>query len=236
MAVLKRLALLFAPQPADVPRPPLRLAPGELTAFRHGRWSLPAAAPQASAPQLIMLIPGFLASPGSMGVLRLMLERAGHNVVDWPYRFNTIIAVERLEALRAQLAALHQQSGRQISIIGWSLGGFYAREASRLCPQAVRRVITLGTPFSGDLRANRAWRAIQFVGGRSVMEPVLPGDLAEKPPVETIAIWSPSDGVISPHSARGNPGERDRAIEVDCSHMGMVRHPGALAAIAATLT
>jgi hypothetical protein len=76
----------------------------------------------------------------------------------------------------------------------------------------VALVITMGTPFSGDRRANNAWRAYQIVAGHSVDEAPMAQDLATKPPVPTIALWSPRDGIVNPRSAAGWPGERDLAV------------------------
>ena len=105
-------------------------------------------------------------------------------------------------------------------MLGWSLGGLYARELAKRQPQAVAKVITMGSPFSGSPRANNVWRAYQFITGHSVDAPPIEADLAAKPPVETVALWSANDGVIAPRCAAGRPGERDRAIPLRCTHMG----------------
>ena len=81
-------------------------------------------------------------------------------------------------------------------------------------------MVTLGTPFSGDPRANNAWRMYELVAGHKVDHPPIDTVVSEKPPVPTIAIWSRRDGIVAPASARGKEGERDKAIELDCSHMG----------------
>src|SRR3546814_8355476 len=69
--------------------------------------------------------------------------------------------VERMMERTALLAERHGP----VTVIGWSLGGLYAREIAKRLPQAVEQVITLGSPFSGDLRANRAWRLYERVAG-----------------------------------------------------------------------
>ena len=81
-------------------------------------------------------------------------------------------------------------------------------------------MVTLGTPFSGDPRANNAWRMYELVAGHKVDNPPIHAKVAEKPPVHTVAMWSRNDGIVAPASARGLEGERDTEIEVDCSHMG----------------
>ena len=86
----------------------------------------------------------------------------------------------------------------------------------------------MGTPFSGNPRANNAWRAYQFVTGHRVDEPPIEGDFAAKPPVPTIALWSPRDGVIAPRSARGQAGERDLCVALRCSHLAFASDPAVL--------
>ena len=109
------------------------------------------------------------------------------------------------------------------------------REAAKRVPHAVRLVITMGTLFSGDLHANNAWRAYHWITGQDVSEPPVPGDYSIKPPVPTIALWSARDGIVSPRSARGRAGERDRAIALRCTHLGFASHPSVLATLIAQI-
>ena len=89
----------------------------------------------------------------------------------------------------------------------------------------------MGTPFSGDPRANNAWRAYQMITGHAVDEPPIDSPLAIKPPVPTIALWSPRDGVIHPRSACGRRGERDRAVALRCSHLSFPSDPQVIAEV-----
>ena len=88
-------------------------------------------------------------------------------------------------------------------------------------PDKVALVMTLGTPFSGDRRANNAWRVYEALNDHKVDASPLPDDPAIKPPVRTIALWSRNDGVIAPAAARGLPHERDVEIEVPFRHFAM---------------
>src|SRR3546814_2937249 len=85
--------------------------------------------------------------------------------------------------------------------------------SSDLLPQAVEQVITLGSPFSGDLRANRAWRLYERVAGHRIDTPPIEVRLHEKPPQRTVALWSRLDGIVSAHTSRGLPGEVDEAVD-----------------------
>jgi dienelactone hydrolase len=122
-----------------------------------------------------------------------------------------------------------------LTLVGWSLGGLIAREYAKYAPHRVAKVVTLGSPFSGDPRANNAWRVYEFVAGHKVDAPPIAVSLADKPPVPTCAFWSAKDGVVAPGSARGLLHESDERIELDCSHMAFVARPDAIRAIARVL-
>jgi pimeloyl-ACP methyl ester carboxylesterase len=221
----RRRALAGEPQPASA-RPPSRaLLRGELAALKPRRYPL-AEIPQARRPRPVMLLPGFMASPFSMRPMRRMLEAAGHRVSDWGLGFNLGASEERLAALGERVSAMARREGQPVVLVGWSLGGVFAREVAKLCPEAVAAVITMGSPFSGSMRANNAWRMYHLVVGHDVDEPPIQSDFAVKPPVPTIALWSAMDGVVAVRSAAGRPGERDRAIAVRCLHMRFARDAG----------
>lgn len=191
-------------------------------------------APSAN-PQTAMILPGFGTRPGRMRYLARQLEAAGHVAKRWGQGRNWGPDQQRFELLEARLLDLHARHGRKVVLIGWSLGGLYARELAKRQPQAVAKVITMGSPFSGSPRANNVWRAYQFITGHSVDAPPIEAELAVKPPVETVALWSANDGAIAPRCAAGRPGERDRAIAVRCTHMGFTYEPQVIHAVLSEL-
>ena len=91
------------------------------------------------------------------------------------------------------------RSGRKISLVGWSLGGLYARQLAKMMPDRVRSVITLGSPFAGHPKATNAWRVYEMASGRSAEEEDhrFGGALSETPPVPTTAIFSRTDGICA---------------------------------------
>lgn len=184
--------------------------------------------PATQNPQIVMVLPGFFTGPTRMRYLAKMLEQAGHKSKDWGQGLNLGPTRENISDLEQRLIEVHERYGQKVVLLGWSLGGLFARELAKLQPDAVSKVITMGTPFSGSPRANNAWRLYQLVAGHSVDEPPIEGDRREKPPVETVAFWSPRDGVIAPRSACGHAGERDRAIALRCTHMGFSYAPEAI--------
>jgi len=171
-------------------------------------------------PRKVMVLPGFATHPVRMRYMARQLRRADHTVHHWGLGFNFGPTPENLEALENRIIDLHRRHGEKLVLLGWSLGGLFARELARRQPDAVAQVITMGSPFSGNPRANNAWRIYQFVTGHSVENPPIAGDMAAKPPVPTTAIWSPRDGIVSPRSACGKSGERDRAVALRCTHIG----------------
>ena len=183
------------------------------------------AIPATANPQTVMLLPGFATHPVRMRYLARQLEAAGHRTKRWGLGFNWGPDEERFVQLEERLALLHARHGQKVVLVGWSLGGLFARELAKRQPHAVAKVISMGSPFSGSPRANNAWRAYQFITGHSVDAPPVEAELAVKPPVETVALWSANDAVIAPRCAAGRPGERDRAIALRCTHLGFTYDP-----------
>ena len=165
-----------------------------------------------------MVIPGFLASDRSTLGLQRALAGAGYRVAGWGLGLNRGARTDTLERIAAQIE--RHGRGRPVVLVGWSLGGIFARELAKLRPELVAKVATLGSPFSGDPRANNAWRLYELVAGHKVDAPPVGAKPAEKPPVPTLALWSRRDGMVAPACARGGEGESDRQVEIDCGHMG----------------
>ncbi len=229
----KRLELARQPNPDPVERPRLRdfLAEARVVLEPVKRLFRDFDVARANDPRTIMLLPGFATHPIRMRYMAQQLERAGHTVKRWGMGFNLGPTDENVLFLERRLIEVHQRYGREVVLIGWSLGGLFARELAKRQPDRVAKVITMGSPFSGNPRANNAWRIYQFVAGHPVDAPPIDGDMAEKPPVETVAFWSARDGIVSPDTTRGQDGERDRAVEIDCNHLGFSYSPKCIRAV-----
>ncbi|HUH76494.1 MAG TPA: alpha/beta fold hydrolase [Devosia sp.] len=225
----RRAALARQPRPDGVSGPRIGLLLAEVGALATRRSVVSGYV--ATKPQPLMLLPGFGAHPARMRRMAQALKAAGHHVYQWGLGFNLGPTPENFAFLIARVDRLSRQHGTPVALIGWSLGGLFAREIAKRLPGKVSRVITMGSPFSGDMRANNAWRAYQFITGHAVDQPPIECNFAGKPPVPTLAIWSPRDGIVAPRSACGRPGERDRTLAVRCSHLGFVADPGVITAI-----
>jgi pimeloyl-ACP methyl ester carboxylesterase len=162
------------------------------------------------------VVPGFVASDKTCSALRHALADAGWRTYPWDLGLNTGAHADVLRHLRQRLEVIHD--GRPVLVVGWSLGGVFARELAREVPEMVRAVVTLGSPFSGDPHMNNVWRLYEWVAGHKVDDPPVM-HFPDKPPVPTLAIWSARDGIVAKRAARGLDGERDKEVEIGCSHM-----------------
>ena len=183
----------------------------------------------------VLVIPGFLASDRSTAHLRAGIAASGYRAYGWKGGMNWGVRVDTLDRLEARLVRITDRAGAPAALVGWSLGGLFARELAKRVPERVRMVATLGTPFSGDPRANHAWHLYEFIARHPVDAPPITARLPEKPPVPTLAFWSGRDGIIAPACARGQDGERDEAVELGCTHLGFATDPGAICTIVARL-
>lgn len=231
---MSRAVALADSRAIGVAAPSKVLLAGEVRAFVHMRW---AAAFGRAVPltvegdgRPVLVVPGFMASDNTTARLRRSLTGAGFAAHGWGLGRNLGVSVDMLDAIDRRVAAIG--ADRPVTLVGWSLGGLIAREYAKRAPDRVCRVITMGSPFSGDPRANNAWRMYERVAGHPVDCPPVHCTLSEKPSVPTIACWSARDGVVAPASARGQDGERDLALEFDCTHMAFVADPKAIRTVA----
>jgi pimeloyl-ACP methyl ester carboxylesterase len=132
------------------------------------------------------------------------------------------------------LEELNDTHGRKVSLVGWSLGGLYARQLAKLMPQRVRSVITLGSPFAGAPKSTNAWRVYEMASGRRADEEDsrFGGSLSVAPPVPTTAIFSRTDGICAWQGCMEKSSARSESIEVESSHCGMGHHPAVVYAVA----
>jgi len=187
----------------------------------------------------VLVLPGFTAGDGSTLPLRTFLKSRGYAVYGWTLGLNLGQDIDPTaggpsERLQHRLRNLHLQYNRKVSIVGWSLGGLYARELARIMPEDVRLVITLGSPFYETNKASRLVTLYEFINQRKAddISPTLRERMHASPPVPTTSIYSRSDGIAAWQSCVEPAGELSENIEVESSHCGLGHHPLALWAIA----
>ncbi|WP_415660766.1 esterase/lipase family protein [Roseateles sp.] len=180
----------------------------------------------------VLVLPGLAASDRSTLPLRAFLRDRGYQAHGWKLGNNFGLRPGVEEQLDARLAELHERHGQPVSLVGWSLGGIFAREMARRAPQRVRGVITLGSPFGGAPRASNAWRLYEAVSGHSVDDWPHREDAKRPPPVPATAIFSRSDGIVAWQGCLEREGPTSENIEVEGSHCGLGHNPAVLYAIA----
>jgi alpha-beta hydrolase superfamily lysophospholipase len=177
----------------------------------------------------VVLFPGLGADHTALGPLVECCRGLGYAASDWGRGVNTGPRGDVdawFDALGPDVEAVAERLGRKVSLIGWSLGGIYAREIARRRPAAVRQVITLGTPFAGSgEHTNVGWIYKLLSGHSPRIDPALTARLRATPPVPTTSIYSRTDGVVAWQACLEARGPRAENVEVEASHIGLVCHP-----------
>ena len=191
--------------------------------------------PSEANPQHVIVYPGLAAGDTSTRPLRAFLEDLGYVVHGWYQGMNRGPGRGVLTRLREQLVAVHRDSMQPVSLIGWSLGGVYARELSKLEPKCVRSVITLGTPFAESPRSTNASRVYSMLSGERLPDELMLRQLAVAPPVPFTSLYSKTDGVVAWRASIQKPTHDNAFIEnvqVFASHLGIGCNAAAWYAIA----
>ena len=184
----------------------------------------------------VLVLPGFLAQDFSTATLRVFLRGRGYEEQGWRLGRNVGPTAAILDGMAALLGELAERSGRPVSIVGWSLGGIFARELARSHPTLVRQVITLGSPFRlADSRDSRAHGAFQrfshlhVIGAPSIR---LRAGLGKPIPVPATAIYSKFDGIVPWQACLEASGPRRENVGVYSSHLGLGHNAAALWVVA----
>lgn len=224
----------------EAPPPPSSLlialelrAPWELWSVLPS-WPLLARAPAGDGHPVIVF-PGLSASDGSTLPIRGYLQNLGYDISGWNQGYNFGPRAGILQAAKRQVMDTCEVTGEKVSLVGWSLGGIYARELAKELPDCVRSVVTMGTPFSGSHTSTNAWRLFELTSGKDITRELQQFDLPVAPPVPTTSIYSRTDGVVAwPASiqkpSKSNP--RTENVEVIASHIGLGLNPTAWWALA----
>jgi pimeloyl-ACP methyl ester carboxylesterase len=170
----------------------------------------------------VLVLPGLLAGDVSTTLLRGFLLSLGYQTHGWGLGRNVGPTADVVAGLPQALEKLALRVGGPISVIGWSLGGIYARELARRRPELVRQVITLGSPFAiRDRRQSRANRTFERHAHKHAEHFDIPSAVLSAPvQVPATAVYSRRDGVVDWRGCIDSPGPRRQNIEVRCSHLG----------------
>jgi pimeloyl-ACP methyl ester carboxylesterase len=182
----------------------------------------------------VLVLPGLLADDMSTRALRAVLRRLGYDVHGWGLGRNIGPTAGCVKGMRDLVDHLADTSGKPVSLIGWSLGGIFARDLARRSPDSVRQVVTLGSPFRLARQSqSRATKVFDRFSHLHVEHRTLPLESENTPlTVPASSIYSQYDGIVHWQTCLDTPGERCENIAVMASHLGLGHHPASIWAIA----
>jgi pimeloyl-ACP methyl ester carboxylesterase len=182
----------------------------------------------------VLVLPGLLADDRSTGALRTTLRRLGYDVHGWGLGRNIGPTAACVTGMRDLVSHLADRSGKPVSIIGWSLGGIFARDLARRTPDSVRQVVTLGSPFRLARHSqSHATKVFDRFSHLHIEHRALPLESDAAPlTVPATSIYSHFDGIVHWQTCLDTPGERCENIAVMASHLGLGHHPASIWAIA----
>lgn len=184
----------------------------------------------------VLVFPGLGFSGAATADVRMHLQQLGYHVYDWKHGVNMgpgISFDSLVMRLGGHLREIYIMHGGPVSLIGWSLGGNYARELAKKHPVLVRQVITLGTPFVQTTSETQKNDSLHSEAASFIPDASLAQRLTEAPPVRSSSIYSQNDGIVNWTQCVGREGGAHCNIEVKgVSHYGLVHHPEALNTVA----
>ncbi len=184
----------------------------------------------------VLVIPAFLTSDAFTASLRNSLSRLGYDVHAWQQGLNTGLHHNKLVLLRRHLKEIVLQRQQKITIIGWSLGGIYARALAAENGDHIRQVITLGSPFGIPVSERRSdavqglvSQAFQLLNRGAEDPMVAKAALWQKTPaVPCTSIYTESDGIVHWHYCVDQKHSQSENIRVPGSHIGLTHNPAVL--------
>ena len=190
--------------------------------------------PRRAPSREVLVLPGWMAGDVSTTLLRAALARDGHRVRGWGLGRNTGDVPRRIDAVTALVVERSRTTDTPLDLVGWSLGGVIAREVARRRPDAVRRVITLGTPLHGSSFTAFAALFAEDVArgtGDALAEGARERKVRRKaapPRVPVTVVWSRRDGIVHWRAQQDRDNPWAEHVEVGSTHLGMTLDPDVL--------
>jgi pimeloyl-ACP methyl ester carboxylesterase len=189
----------------------------------------PTAPDAASLPhgqgQAVLVLPGFLTGDLITVSLRQFLDAQGFRTYGWEHGVNVGPTSAALAHLRGRVRELSALNGGPIVVIGISLGGLLARDLAYDCPEAIRHVVTMASPFR--LPTASTFEPLVRLCGPFYDPELQTARLALPLPVPSTAFFTRDDGVVAWESCRSDDADCLN-IEVSGHHMTICRNPDVL--------
>ena len=168
----------------------------------------------------VLVIPGLGTDDTSMMAFKKMLEKSGFAPTGWNLGMNRGYSLEDEAHLVKMVREIKKATGQKVSIIGWSLGGMYARAIAQDSPSDVRQVITLGTPWKGIENTSIAHRFEKETGQQiqtTMTEQVVSRlkKISSDLEVPYMSIYSKEDGISYWEACRVELDHRQMAQSVE---------------------
>lgn len=188
----------------------------------------------------VLVLPGLMAGDLSTLVLRRFLRKQGFHPYKWHLGRNVGPTVAVRAALPAAIERIARRNRSTVSVVGWSLGGIFARDLAHRHPEHVRRVVTLASPYRmrrpGQSRANNVfyrYSHLHVVEEEAELRAAqVTGYSAYPLPVPSTSIYSRMDGIVAWQHCIEPETEQSENIRVRSSHLGIGFDPHVLWAIA----
>jgi pimeloyl-ACP methyl ester carboxylesterase len=185
----------------------------------------------------VLIVPGFVQNESAVRPLRQALRRLGYEAHSWDQGRNLGFSKAALASLRAQAEALAGKTHKKVSVVGWSLGGIFARELAFEIPGHIRRVITLASPFGRNPHASNMRWIYDAVSQVDDIDDEMVLRIRQPLPVPATAIYSRMDGIVAWQTCiQESPSGMNENVEVLGSHSGLGFNVQALWVIADRLS
>ncbi|MEM6535376.1 MAG: alpha/beta fold hydrolase [Pseudomonadota bacterium] len=184
----------------------------------------------------VLTLPGFMASDRSTKPMRNLLDDLGYETFGWGLGQNVRLSHRRELEMLDLVDRIYDQTGRKLSMVGWSLGGVFARELAKMRPDKVRMVISMGSPIANNRRFSSARNLYESINGES--EKTIPNERFEQlhraPPMPTTSIMTKTDGIVAWKGSIQYPCAHPQTenIIVPASHIGLGVNPVVMVALA----
>lgn len=195
-------------------------APLELTRLAIGWKFLPRKDVGQSEP--VLLLPGFGTHSASMGLIARYLKSIGYKPAHWSAGFNNGDTPGLLPGVVDNIKRLSDQHGMPVKLVGWSLGGYLAREAARDTQQSVSRIVTIGSPVLGGPKYTAMKRLYELKGTN--LDEILSKTLKrfENPIVcPIVAMYSKRDSIVGWQACIDRFSPNVEHIEIQAPHLAM---------------